>query len=111
MLRLEKRSKGGGRSDKLRPLDQTRHHNKGRVTSTRDARTNEARATDDEWGGMRNARRTAESHRTKERPTVVPTVSHDHAVLPDHRWSPKGGRIRKRHTWSSGQSGAGEHAS
>ncbi len=91
--RLEKRSKGGGRSDKLRPLDQTHHHNKGRATSTRDARTNEARTTGDEWGGMRNARRTAESHCTKERPTVVLTARHDHAVLPGHQWPPKGVRV------------------
>ncbi len=83
--RFEERSRRGGRSDSLRPLDQTRHHNKGRVISTRDARTDKTRTADVEWGGMRNARRTAESHCTKERPVMVPTARHDHAVLSDHR--------------------------
>ena len=45
-----------------------------------DERTDEARATNDERGGVRNTKRTAESHRTKEQLAVVVTTRHDHAV-------------------------------
>ncbi len=45
-----------------------------------DERTDEARAADDERGSVCNMKRTAESHRTKERLAVVATTRHDHAV-------------------------------